>query len=45
MIGIHVSRPDARAHLLTARAMYEALGEVPYVNLIDAVLERLEGPA
>jgi hypothetical protein len=41
LVGAHLSRPDARAHLLTARSMHEALGEAPHVDVIDGVLARL----
>lgn len=44
MVGVHLVRPDAETHLRQARAMHEALGERPHVDLIDEVLDRLGRP-
>ena len=41
MVGVHLARPDAGTHLRRARAMHEALGERPQVDVIDEVLRRL----
>ena len=41
MVAVHLGRADARTHLLTARAMHDALGELPQVSTIDELLRTL----